>query len=146
MYIIKTATIERTYDNFGNHAEQALAYTLTGEIRDHGDLPYDQGSDIPEFNMSVKSSGFSLMSANLCESEDFEEIIAQYMTNTASTCVAYVAQNMVAYVMNMEQFNEFLHQFCRLDRESSKNGGGVKVKMRKESKKVLTWLNERVVA
>lgn len=146
MYTIKTATIERTYSNFGNHAEQALAYTLTGEIRKHGKITYDKGSDIPEYDMSVKSSGFSLMSARLCESEDFEEIISQYMTNTASTCVAYVAQNMVAYVMNMEQFNEFLHQFCYLDRESTKNGGGVKVKMLRESKKVLTWLNERVVA
>ena len=146
MYTIKTAAIERTYKNFGNHAEQALAFTLTGEIRKHDKVAYDKGSDIPEFNMSVKSSGFSLMSARLCESEDFEEIIAQYMARSASTCVAYVAQNMVAYVMNMKQFNEFLHRFCYLNRESTQNGGGVKVKMLKESKKVLAWLNERVAA
>ena len=146
MYTIKTATIERTYKNFGNHAEQALAFTLTGEIRKHDHVAYDKGSDIPEYNMSVKSSGFSLMSARLCESEDFEEIITQYMAHTASTCVAYVAQNMVAYVMNMEQFNEFLHRFCYLNRESTQNGGGYKVKMLKESKKVLAWLDERVAA
>lgn len=146
MYTINTATIERTYSNFGSHAEQALAFTLTGEMRTHDKVPYHKGSDIPEYHMSVKTQGFTLMSANLCESEDFEEIISQYMANVASTCVAYVAQNMVAYVMNMVEFNEFLHLFCTTDRESSKNGGGIKVKMRKESKKVMDWLTAKVGA
>lgn len=144
MYTITCADINRTYSNFGTHAEQALAYTLTGEIRKHDRVPYDKDSDIPEYHMSVKSSGFSLMSGNLCESEDFEEIINQYMTRVASKCVAYVSQAMVAYVMNMVEFNEFLHKFCGLERESSKNGGHAKVKMRKESQKVIRWLEERV--
>ena len=144
MYTITCANINRTYANFGNHAEQALAYTLTGEIRKHDKVPYDKDSDIPEYHMSVKSEKFSLMSGNLCESEDFEEIISQYMARTASKCVAYVSQAMVAYVMNMVEFNEFLHRFCGLERESSKNGGRIKVKMRSESKQVLRWLEERV--
>lgn len=146
MYTIQTTTIERTYKNFGKHAEQALAYTLTGEIRKADCVPYNVDSDIPEYHMSVKSRGFSLMSGNLCRAQDFEGIVNQYMGEVASKCVAYVAQNMVAYVMDMEEFREFLYLSCGLCRESTRNGGRIKVKMRSESKKVLAWLNERVAA
>ena len=145
MFTISVKTLEHTEDkNQGRYKEKALAYTLTGEIRKGDRIAYDKGSDIPEYNMSVKSAGFSLMHGNLCEAQDFDGIVNQYMANVASTCVAYVSHEMVAYIMDMTEFREFLYMSCSLCRESQRHGGRYKVKMRSESKKVMAWLSERV--
>lgn len=141
---IEMATIERRYANFGNHAEQTLAFTLTGEIRNHDHLAYTAGSDIPEYHMSVKSEKFTLMSGNLCESQEFDGIVEEFFTKTASKCFAYVTQEMKCFVMNADEFRCFVCQFCGLSRESTKNGGRLKVQMRSESKKVLSWLEMAV--
>lgn len=143
MTTIICKTINRTYANDGAHREQALAYTLTGEMRRHDKVRYNEGSDIPEFHMSVKASGFTLMSGNICKAQDFEGILAEYAENTASRQVAYVTEDMTAYVMEIPLFCEFCRAFCRLERESQKNGGRYKVRMNKESKAVLEWLAAR---
>ena len=136
--------IPQTYKNFGQHAEQALNYTLTGRIEKHDTIPYDKGSDIQEYHISVKSARFSLMSGNLCKAQDFEGIIAEYFENVASDKCAYVTQDFTSYIMDNEQFKTFLMNFCTLARESSRHGGRYKVKMRSESKKVLQWLQLNV--
>lgn len=140
---IKVTEIERQYANFGNHAEQCLTYMLTGELRTHDHIRYDKGSDIPEFHMSVKSAKFTLMSGNLCESQDFDGIVEEFFQKTASEQFAYITQDMVAYIMTATEFREFVYNFCRLERESSQNGGRYKVKMRMESKKVIEFLKTR---
>lgn len=132
--------IIRTYSNSGAHKEQALAYTLTGEMRKHDKVRYDMGSDIPEFHMSVKASGFTLMSGNICKAQDFDGILAEYAENTASHAVAYVTEQMVAYVMEIPKFCEFCREFCKLEQESAKNGGRFKVRMKKENRAVIEWL------
>lgn len=104
---IKVTEIERQYANFGNHAEQCLTYMLTGELRTHDHIRYDKGSDIPEFHMSVKSAKFTLMSGNLCESQDFDGIVEEFFQKTASKQFAYVTKDMVAYIMTAEIFKEF---------------------------------------
>lgn len=144
MTTITMNAIERHYANFGQHAEQTLAFTLTGEIRKHDHVSYTAGSDIPEFHMSVKSAKFSLMNGNLCVAQDFDGIVEEFFRNTASKCFAYVTQDMECFVMNPEEFRCFVCQFCGLSRESTKNGGRCKVQMRSESKKVLEWLRMAV--
>ena len=146
MEIIKVMEIERVYKNNGMHLEQSLAYTLTGKIRKHDRVAYDKSSDIPEYDMSVKSAKFTLMSGSICKAQDFEGIIEEYFANTASKRIAYVTQDMNAYIMDMVEFNEFLHLFAFLERESSQNGGRYKVKMRSESKKVIAWLAAKIAA
>lgn len=141
--ITNIANIERTYANWGNHVEQALAYTLTGEMRKHDHVPFFADSDIPEFNMSVKSNGFTLASAKVNHGETFEEKLNDFVTRVHSDKFAYVTLEMVAYVMNLEEFVTFIRLFCYLDRESTKNGGGKKIKCRAESKKMLAWLEAR---
>lgn len=143
MTITLTETF-RNYKNFGQHAEQVLAYTLTGEIRKADKVPFYMGSDIPEYEMSVKSSKFSLMNGNACESQTFEGICEEFFAKVVSKKFAYVTQDMVAYVMNIEQFRQFVYLFCGLERESQKNGGRYKVKMRAESKKTLAWLEKNI--
>lgn len=134
----------RNYKNFGQHAEQVLTYTLTGEIRKADKVPFYMGSDIPEYEMSVKSSKFSLMSGNACICQDFDGMVEEFFSRAKSKQFAYITQDMVAYVMNVEQFRQFVYEFCGLEKESSKNGGRYKVKMRAESKKTLAWLVKNI--
>lgn len=136
--------IERTYANFGNHAEQALAYTLTGEIRKHDHIPFFMDSDIPEYGMSVKSSGFTLASAKVNIGETFDEKLNDFIERVHSVQFAYVAANMVAYIMNLDEFVQFIRMFCYMDKESTRNGGGYKIKCRHESKKMVAWLESQV--
>ena len=145
MTTITLATIERFYKNNGNHAEQVLAYTLTKEVRTHDHVAFDKGSDIPEFKMSVKSGGATLMSGNLCHFEKKEAIINEFFERTASELFAYVVGDFsTAYVMNCVEFAEFLAQFSNTCRESTQNGGKTKVQIYKESQKMLRWFAERV--
>ena len=60
MTAIICKTIDRTYANNGQHSQQMLDYTLTGQIRKADHLKWDKGSDIPEYAMSVKSARFTL--------------------------------------------------------------------------------------
>lgn len=146
MTTINVLTIERTYANWGNHCEQALAYTLTGEIRKHDHVPFYADSDIPEANMSVKSSGFTLASAKVNHGETFEEKLDDFVKRVHSDKFAYVTEDFVAYVMTLDEFIKFIRLFCYLDRESTRNGGGYKIKCRKETKKMRAWLAASIAA
>lgn len=141
MTVITCKTIERTYANNGQHAEQTLAYTLTNEIRKHDKVRFDMGSDIPEYHMSVKSPKASLMSGNLCNSDTKEGIIKEFIERSASLCFAYVTADFAtAYVMNPTEFAEFCMLFAGMSRESSRNGGKAKVQIYAESAKMMMWL------
>lgn len=137
----------RTYENgiWGQDAEQIAAYTYTGEIRAHDNVPFDKGSDIPELNMSVKAGKFTLASANLVKGETVEEQLEDFMGRVHSTSFAYICKsNYTAYVMDRNEFRLFVTTFCSMTRESEKNGGGMKVKCKGESKKMVKWFEERV--
>lgn len=146
MYAIHCTTIECTYYNHGQHCEQMLAYTLTGEIRRSGKLPYYMSSDIPEYHMSVKSSGATLASAKVMMSDTYEGQFEEFFNRTASTCFAYVSMDNIAYVMDTEEFKDFVRHFGRFYRESTKNGGGYKIQLLKESSKMLKYFAERISA
>lgn len=133
-----------TSSNRGIYCEQALAFTLTGEIRKHDHVPFHMGSDIPEFNMSVKSSGFTLASGKINMGETMDEKLADFFGRVHSDKFAYVTVSMVAYIMDRNEFEQFLRTFAYMDRDSQKNGGLLKVKCRKESKKMLNWFEARV--
>ena len=138
--------IERNYSNWGNHCEQALAYTLTGEIRKHDHHSFDKDSDIPEANMSVKSSGFTLASAKVNHGDTFDEKLADFAARVHSDKFAYVTEDFIAYIMTLDEFLNFIRLFCYWDKESSKNGGGHKIKCRKETKRMRTWLAASIAA
>lgn len=133
-------SLPMTCNNFGIYAEQALTYMLTGEIRTHDKVPFDKGSDIPEFNMSVKSGGFSLASGNINIGDTFEEKFDDFMSRVVSDKFAYITRDMIAYIMNKAEFGKFVHIFCRLGRESSSKGGKTKIRCLNESQKMRNWL------
>ena len=143
MKVVKLLPIERQYKNNGQHAEQLADYALTGQIRKADRVPFDKGSDIPELEASVKSARFTL--ASTLKGETFEEQLEDYFTRTASKVAVYVSLKLEkAFLMDMEEFREFIESFCKLQRSSSKNGGKPVIRMGTETKKVQEWLLERV--
>lgn len=45
--------------------------------------------------------------------------------------------------MNIDEFEMFVYAFCGLQTESQKNGGGLKIRCKHESKKMIQWLDKR---
>lgn len=134
------------YRNHGQACEQSLAYALTGEMRSHDHVAFDMGSDIPEYAMSVKSARFTLASANVLGGECLADMLNDYFERVASSVFAYVTNDMAVYMMDCNEFREFLERFAFLDRESEKNGGGYKVRAKSESKAMLKWFASHAMA
>lgn len=127
--------------NAGINAEQSLRYFLHGYTTAHDSRRFDEASDID--NISVKSAHFTLVQGGLLNGSELEPMIDDYFSRVHSTEFAYVARDFTVYMMNAEEFREFLMTFCTVERDSHKNGGKLKVRARSESKKMVEWLNER---
>ena len=125
----------------GQALQQDADLTYTGKIRKADKVPFDQGSDIPEFNISVKSNRFTLAS-NL-NGETLAEKVADYFARTASTTALYITSERKGYEMTMSEFAEFVNEFTTLESASAKNGGGKVVRGKHESKAMLQWLASR---
>lgn len=127
--------------NAGINAEQSLRYFLHGYTTAHDSRRFDEASDID--NISVKSARFTLVQGGLLNGSDLKAIVDDYFSRVNSTEFAYVARDFTVYMMNAEEFREFLVKFCYVARDSHKNGGKLKVRARSESKRMVEWLNER---
>lgn len=113
----------------------------------HDSKAYDVDSDlnVNDMHISIKASGFSLMSGSLCEGrEDFDGIWALYESRVHSNRFAYITADFTVYEMDLNEFKKFVYAFGYLSRESSRNGGKRKIQARKESKKMLKWLATQV--
>lgn len=144
MTIVKALEINRTYTNNGQHAQQVVDFTLTGNIRKADNHKWDADSDIPELNMSVKSDRFTL--AYRLEGETKAEKINDYFNRVCSTSWAYISNEGLIYIMNRVEFYEFLMAFTSLQKQSSKNGGHYTVKLNHETQKVRDWLYHQAIA
>lgn len=137
----------QTTNNAGIAREWALCHYYKVERTSHDHTAYDKDSDlnVGKKHISIKASGFTLMSGGLCEGrETFDSIWELYESKVHSNTFAYITADYTVYEMNLKEFKKFVYKFCGLDRESSKNGGKVKIKARKESGKMLRWLAENV--
>lgn len=149
-----TYTIDRpttaTPKNEGIAREWALCHHYNVERTAHDSLAYDKGSDLDTADgkhISIKASAFTLMSGNLCEGiEDFDGIWNLYESRVHSDTFAYVTADFTVYEMTLGEFKMFVYTFARTERESEKNGGAMKIRLRKESGKMLKWLAEKVAA
>lgn len=142
MTTIQTTNIS-TYTNAGARAEQNLIYTICGQIRAHDSVPFDKGSDYPEWHMSIKSSRFTLASGHMMKSTTFSGQIEEYFERTASKVWAYVTEQGTAYIMNETEFRTFLYTFGKFEQDSTRNGGKYKVRFPRETKAMLAWLAMR---
>ena len=143
---MKSAMLIKIDNNNNGIAKEWAFCAFSGVQRSaHDHTPYDKGSDCG--NASVKSSGFTLMAGSLCEGRDtFDGIWNLYESRVHSTEFVYVTNDFTAYIMTLVEFKLFVYTFCKLERESEKNGGALKIRCRKESGKMLRWLADMAAA
>ena len=128
-----TFTYLNNYKNHGQDAEQSIRFHLTGEICKADNLRFDKGADV--LNFQVKSA-----KASICKGTDLEK----YLDLDASDRYIYATRNGTAYIMERHEYTEFINAFGYVTRESEKNGGAEKIRLRDESKKMLAWLAEKI--
>ena len=129
--------------NRGDAREWALCkyYNVNREAHDSSSYKDNSDINIDGKHISVKSSGFTLMSGKLCGGlQDFNEIWNLFEQNVHSNVFAYVTKTFTVYEMNMNEFKAFMYTFGYLEKESEKNGGQLKIRCRKESQKMEKWL------
>ena len=139
-----TYTINRIdHRNAGIAREWALCAYYKVMRAAHDALAYDKGSDLDAAgkHISIKASAFTLMAGSLCEGlTSFDAIWNLYAERVHSDTFAYITADFTVYEMTLAEFKTFVYTFCRLERESEKNGGALKIRCRKESGKMLRWL------
>lgn len=122
--------IARTYKNNGQHKEQVARFTLTGEIVKADNKPYYMGGDIGD--LQVKSS-----KASICKGTDLRAHIA----NDGANRYGYVDDACkVMYILSKTEYIEFVEQFGYITKDSEKNGGAEKIRLKAESRKMIEWL------
>jgi hypothetical protein len=121
--------IERVYANNGQHKEQVCRYYLSGKI-----LKADNKKGCDYENIQIKSAR-----ATVCKGTDLKSHIMQ----DVAVYYIYVTNNLVGYQMNKAEYLEFCEKFATLTRESSKNGGHEKMRLKSESKEMIEWLKAK---
>lgn len=108
-------------------------------------VPFDEGSDIEELKISVKSDGCSLACVYRNDKTTAKtEIIAEYFERVHSTRWIYVIgrdNHSELYEMNATEFKEFVEQFGGLSKESGKTYYKIKIRTTQKMEK---WLMTRV--
>lgn len=120
------------YANHGQNAEQSVRFELTGEIAKADNLAHHLGGDC--LNFQIKSAR-----ATVCKGLDLNA----YLDLDAATTYIYADKNGTAWVMDRAEYTEFCNEFATVTTESSKNGGGVKLRLKSESSKMMAWLMAR---
>ena len=134
MMTITMATIERVYKNGGQHAEQTFRYTMSGVICKADNKPSTECGDYAD--IQIKSAR-----ATICKGKD----IASHLATDKAERYAYVTADFkTAYIMSKVEYLAFATLFATLTRESEKNGGAEKMRLKSESKAMLEWLESRV--
>lgn len=125
--------INRQYKNNGQHAEQAARYTLTGRIEKADNKPFTICADC--LNIQIKSSR-----ATVCRGLD----IKLHISADAADKYGYVTSDFqTMFIMNKAEWFEFCTLFGTITKESKKNGGHQKIRLKAENKKILEWLMQK---
>lgn len=134
MYTINTISIERTYKNNGQHAEQVARYTLTGEICKADNKPFYMGADC--LDIQIKSAR-----ATICKGTD----LMAHLTIDKADRYGYVTKDFdKMYIMTKAEYIDFVTEFGTITRDSKKNGGAEKIRLNKEGARMVAYL-ERMV-
>jgi hypothetical protein len=128
----------------GINKEQCLDFHYNGRHGTHDNLKWNEGSDLPEQKISVKSAKFSLCAGGQLKGNSLNEMLNDYFARVASKIFAYVTKTYEVYEMNAHEFREFLKIFTYFTKESGQNNGAIKIKAKDESKIMLQWLAARV--
>lgn len=133
MTVINLTSIERFYANNGQEAERVFRYTYTGELTKADNIKHTDGADCED--IQIKSAR-----ASVCKGTDIEAYLATDMAKR----FAYVVKDFTrAYIMDRITYIAFVKTFGTVTRESEKNGGAEKIRLKSESRAMLEWLRER---
>lgn len=120
--------------NKGNHAEQAFEFAVTGKISPANNRPHTAGGDVLQYQ--VKSP-----KASVCRGTNLDA----YLDEDGAQEYAFVNKDVtIAYIMDRAEWTAFVKTFGYKTRESTKNGGGEKIRLLDESKRMVQYLQERV--
>lgn len=124
-----TFTYLNNYKNHGQNAEQSIRYVLTGEIQKADNIRYDLGSDC--LNYQIKSAR-----ATICKGTDLKA----YLELDSSSEYIYATKDGKAYIMSKTEYIEFCSRYSTVTTESDRHGKGVKLRLKHESREMLSWL------
>ena len=99
--------------NRGQEAEYQLRYQTTGVICKADKIPFDEGSDIPEFDMSVKTCRYSLTYKELA-GNTVEQKMDDFCKRVVSTMFCYIDENDRIHLMPLSVFRTFVESFHEL--------------------------------
>lgn len=117
------------YANHGQNAEQSIRYHFTGKIEKADNLPHNLGGDMGDYQ--IKSAR-----ATVCKGTD----VKSYLDNDGAKAYIYGTNDGIGYIMNRPTYEKFIGLFGTITRESKKNGGAEKIRLKSESKAMLEWL------
>ena len=118
--------------------EDDFRFAMTGSCaHKHDSVEFSQGADVLDY--SIKTSHASLPST--LRGETIADKLADMYKRDYANKYVYISDDNVAYIMNKCEFTAFVLAFGRLERDSQKNGGGMKVRLLRESTRMLAWLN-----
>lgn len=130
---ISLKNCKRFYKNNGQHAEMIFKYAMTGKIAKADNTPYTVSGDYGD--IQIKSAR-----ATICKGTDIDK----YLQADTAKRYAYVMNDFsVAYIMNKVEYKQFVSEFGTVTRESSKNGGAEKIRLKQENQKMVEWLAGR---
>lgn len=134
----------RPRNNRGQYLEYCYRYSETGEMQKADNISAKQGADLN--NVSVKSARASY-NVDITEKNITNNVLSlailQALTEDKADDFVYLSpeNNKIAvYRMNKATFHEFLLMFGTLQRESSKNGGRIKIRLPRNDKDMIDWL------
>lgn len=122
-------TLLNNYKNNGQNIEQSIRFTLTGKIEKADNIAHNKGTDCLEYQ--IKSAR-----ATVCKGRNLKE----YLNEDANKAYIYGTLDGTAYIMSRQEYENFIAIFGTLTRESEKNGGGEKIRLGHETKKMREWL------
>lgn len=145
MTTMSVPNVRPSIRNRGIRAQANMAIACGQNYICHDSKDYSNASDIEHmgFHISVKAYHFTLMAGTMCEGKStLDEIWEVYARATHSNRFAYVL-NETAYIMDINEFEQFVKLFCEIEKESShsdhKKTGSVKVRAKRCEKNMLKW-------
>lgn len=135
MKVINLKSLARTYKNNGQHAEQVARYTLTGEVCKADNISHEKSADC--LNIQIKSAR-----ATVC----YGDSLAAYLEKDAATAFGYVISDFSKmFIMDKAEYIDFVEKFGTLTKDSTKNGGRVKIRLKTESSAMIEYLNKNSI-
>ena len=129
-------TIDGVHFMNDGQRKEAIAKNCHGlDWRIDGNTSYDKGSDIEQYNASVKSSKATLVNKKL--GATLKESLDTYFQHTTSTSFWYVTTDnelVTIYKMDANTFRTFLETFAKLNERGY-------IRIARETRTMLYWLN-----